>query len=83
MTLNTQIILELLDAAYRSDRNMAATCARRIKGNLVSLRHARKVIRNHFGRSLGLRDMTAKRADRLLRDNRRCRQLAKTYNWNL
>ena len=82
MTLDTAIILDLLRTAYVTDRDMAAACAHRIEGNLVSIRRARKVIRT-MRTSPGLREMSTKRADRLVRDNRRCRQLAKTYNWNL
>ena len=82
MTLNTGIILDLLHSAYHADRDMAAACARRIECNLVSLRRARKTLRTMSSTS-GLRAMTTKRAQRLLRDNRRCRELAKTYHWNL
>lgn len=82
MTLDTQIILDLLRDAYHTDRDMAGACARRIESNLVSIRRARKVIRQ-MRTSPGLCAMSATRAERLVRDNRRCRQLAKTYNWNV
>ena len=81
VTIKTQLILDLLQDARRTDRDLGAACGRMIASNLRNVRWARKAARQT--RNLKLRTYFTKRADRTIRNNRRIRELAMTYGWTI
>lgn len=77
----TVLLLEILSDARHGDRDVAAAAARRIATNLQSVRTRRKMARRT--RLLNAREMLTRSCDRTVRDNRRIREMAKAYGWQL